>query len=155
MISLDISDDDKHRFNHERQYHPHPRVRQRMEVLWLKSQGLPHKTISQLADITSTTLTRYLKCYRHEGLEGLLALNFNQPQSALAAHRDVLSAHFKTNPPATARQAMADIERLTGLKRSENRVRIFLQSLSMARRKTGMVPAKADVDVAATFKKRA
>lgn len=155
MITIEISDDDKERFNHERQYHPHPRVRQRMEVLWLKSQGLPHKTISQLADITSTTLTRYLKCYRDQGMEGLLAINFNQPQSELEAYRDLLTSHFKENPPASAKQAMADIERLTGIKRSEDRVRIFIQSLGMKRRKTGMVPAKADVEQQATFKKRA
>lgn len=155
MITLDISHKDKERFNHERQYHPHPRVRQRMEVLWLKSQGLPHQTISQLADITSTTLTRYLKCYLDEGIEGLLTLNFHQPQSELEAHRDLLSAHFKANPPASAKKAMADIERLTGIKRSENRVRIFMQSLGMSRRKTGMVPAKANVEQQTAFKKRA
>jgi len=26
---------------HDRYHHPHPRVQQKMEVLWLKSKGLP------------------------------------------------------------------------------------------------------------------
>lgn len=83
----------------------------------------------------------------------MLTLNFNQPQSELEAHRDLLSIHFKTNPPASVKKAMADIERLTGIKRSENRVRVFMQSLGMNRRKMGMVPAKADVEQQAAFKK--
>ncbi len=39
---------------------------------------------------------------------------------------------------------MAKIEELTGIKRSENRVRVFLRHIGMAPRKVGMIPAKAD-----------
>ena len=39
---------------------------------------------------------------------------------------------------------MAKIEELTGVKRSENRVREFLKSIGMAPRKVGTIPAKAD-----------
>ena len=41
---------------------------------------------------------------------------------------------------------MAKIEELTGIRRSENRVREFLASAGLKRRKTGMIPAKADSD---------
>jgi hypothetical protein len=40
MLRLEFSEADKHALNHERYHHPHLRVQQRMEALWLKSQGL-------------------------------------------------------------------------------------------------------------------
>ena len=42
MLKLDFTEDQKQVLHYERYHHPHPRVRQKMEVLWLKSQGLPH-----------------------------------------------------------------------------------------------------------------
>ena len=62
---------------------------------------------------------------------------------------------FEKNPPATIKQAMSDIEKLTGIKRSENRVRIFLNTLGMKRRKSGMIPAKVDITQQETLKKNA
>nr|VFK19942.1 MAG: hypothetical protein BECKLPF1236B_GA0070989_11927 [Candidatus Kentron sp. LPFa] len=40
---------------------------------------------------------------------------------------------------------MAKIEQLTGVRRSEGRVRTFLKGLGMAYRKVGMILAKADI----------
>ena len=61
-------------------------------------------------------------------------------------HTATIEAYFREHPPATAKEAMAKIEELTGIKRSENRVREFLKSIGMAPRKVGMIPAKADPD---------
>ena len=43
MLQLEFSEADKGALTHERYHHPHPRVQQRMEALWLKSQGLAHQ----------------------------------------------------------------------------------------------------------------
>jgi hypothetical protein len=56
MLGLEFSEADKHALNHERYHHPHPRVQQRMEALWLKSQGLPHHRIATLCAISGNTL---------------------------------------------------------------------------------------------------
>jgi hypothetical protein len=45
------------------------------------------------------------------------------------------------------------VERLTGIRRSENRVRIYLKSIGMKRRKVGMIPAKADPEKQERFVK--
>jgi len=42
MLQLEFSEADKGALTHERYHHPHPRVQQRMEALWLKSQGVYH-----------------------------------------------------------------------------------------------------------------
>ena len=41
MLRLTFTDAEKRALKHERFHHPHPRVRRKMEVLWLKSQGHP------------------------------------------------------------------------------------------------------------------
>lgn len=153
MIQLKFSEADKQALNYERYHHPHPRVQRKMEALWLKSQGLPHQDICRLTRISSTTLTSYLKTYQKEGVEGLKAIRFYQPQSDLQAHRTTLESYFREHPPATAKEAMGVIEALTGIKRSPDRVRHFLKGLGMRCRKVGMIPAKADVEEQEQFKK--
>ena len=76
MLQLEFSEADKHALNHERYHHPHPRVQQRMEALWLKSQGLPHQRIATLCAISGNTLRAYLKLYQAGGMEALKQLNF-------------------------------------------------------------------------------
>jgi transposase len=63
-----------------------------------------------------------------------------------------LEAYFREHPPASTKQAMAVIETLTGVRRSPERVRLFLKRMGMKCRKVGMIPAKADVAAQATFK---
>ena len=46
---------------------------------------------------------------------------------------------------------MDKIEELTGIRRSENRVREFLKRMGMKRCKVGMIPAKADPDEQENF----
>lgn len=154
MIKIKFSDEDKAALNYERYNHPHPFVQQKMEVLWLKSQGIKHKEICRLAGVCATTLTSYVRAYREGGIEALKRLKFNRPRSALDDHRDTLEACFRKHPPASANEAIAMIEELTGLKRSPERVRKFLKRIGMKLRKTGMIPAKADIENQEAFKKK-
>jgi transposase len=154
LIKIEFGEDEKVSLNHERYNHPHPFVRQKMEALWLKSQGMKHKDICRYAGISSTTLTTYVRDYKEGGVEALKALNFRKPKSDLDERRDKLEAWFRANPPANALVAMNDIERLTGLKRSPGRVRAFLRRMGMKCRKAGMVPAKADIEAQEAFKKK-
>lgn len=124
-----------------------------METLWLKSQGLPHGQIAKLADISINVVTTYLREYQDGGIERVKHLNFYKPQSEMENYRETLKKYFNQNPPATLKEAMGDIERLTGLKRSEPQVRKFLIRLGLKHRKLGMVPAKADPQKQADFLK--
>ncbi|HYQ91524.1 MAG TPA: IS630 family transposase, partial [Candidatus Competibacteraceae bacterium] len=67
-------------------------------------------------------------------------------------HQGTLEAYFQQHPPASAKQAMATIEALAGVRRSPERVRVFLKHLGMKCRQVGMIPAKADVEAQETFK---
>jgi Homeodomain-like domain len=87
MLRLAFSESDQHALNYERYHHPHPRVQQRMEALWLKSQGLAHQQIAHLCHISGNTLRAYLKWYQSGGVQALKVLPFHRPESAFMKHR--------------------------------------------------------------------
>ncbi len=146
MIEIEFTGEEMKALDYERYHHLHPRVQRRMEALWLKSQSISHKQICQFTGISPNTLTDYLRKYQEYGIEGLKEVNFYQPQSELRQYTKTIEAYFSEHPPASIKEATAKIEELTGIKRSENRVRMFLKSIGMAPRKVGMIPAKADLD---------
>ncbi len=115
---------------HDRYHHPHPRVQEKMEVLWLKSKGLTHAEIAELADVSRRTVQRYLDEYLAGGLEGLRRLPWRGHAGALAAHRAALDDYFLENPPRSAREAQALIEQQTGVRRGLTQVRAFLKKVS-------------------------
>ena len=152
MITIAFTEDEKQALHYERFHHPHPRVQQKMEALWLKSQALPHKTICQLTCISKPTLCQYLKDYQQGGIDQLKTIKFYQPPSELDAHHETLEAYFRDHPMTSVKEAMATIEELTGIKRSETQVRQFITSLGMKPRKIGMLPAKADPEKQEQFR---
>lgn len=154
MIQIDFSESDRQALNKGRYHHEHPRVRQRMEVVWLKSQCLPHGEIERLAAVSSSTVTRYLSMYQQGGLAALQSLDFYRPESQLTPYRELLRSHFEQHPPAQVNQAIAEIKRLTGVELKREAVRVFLHELGLSVRKTGMMPAKADPAVQEAFKKK-
>jgi transposase len=151
MIEIEFTEEEMQALNYERYHHPHPQVQRKMEALWLKSQKLSHEEICRLTGISPNTLRRYLREYQRRGIEALKELNIYQPQSELNQHTATIEAYFREHPPASVKEAMAKIEELTGIKRSENRVREFLKSIGLAPRKVGTIPAKADPDEQETF----
>ena len=115
---------------HERYHHPHPRVQQKMEVLWLKSQGCTHAKIAALADVSRRSVQRYLDAFADGGLERLRRLSWKGKANELADHRASLEDYFLENPPRSTREAQAAIEQQTGVRRGLTQVRAFLKKLS-------------------------
>ena len=153
-MPLEFSEQEREALNYERYQHPHPQVQRKMEVVWLKSLGKEIAEISQIANVSITTVYRYLASYRAGGLEKLKELSFYRPQSDFVAHKAQIEVYFLDHPPATIKEAAHRLEELTGIKRSEPQVSQFLKTLGIKRRKVGMMPAKADPEKQATFKQK-
>lgn len=130
-IQIEFSPEIQETLNYERYHHPVPWVQRRMEVLWLKSHGLPQAQIATLAGVADNTMGEYFRLYAAGGLDKLKEVNFYRPESDLQGQLSSLEAHFRANPPATIKQAQSEIERLTGIKRSESQVRQFLKKNSI------------------------
>src|SRR4051794_27470008 len=110
MRTIIFTEDDRRALAHYRFHHPEPRVQRKMEVLWLKSHGLPHDRIAAYADVSRRTVQRYLDQYIEGGLPRLRQCHWHQPQSALAEHQDSLEEYFLKHPVRSAKQARAIIE---------------------------------------------
>jgi transposase len=115
---------------HDRYHHPHPRVQQKMEVLWLKSYGCTHEDIAALAGVSRRSVQRYLDEYLDGGLQRLRRLSWKGQANTLADHHASLEDYFLQNPPRSAREAQAAIEAQTGVRRGLTQVRAFLKKLS-------------------------
>jgi transposase len=153
MLKLEFTPEVIEALRHERFHHPHPHVQLKMEVLYLKSQGLPSIPIQRLCAIAKATYYRYLEEYRTGGLARLKELPVSPRESARQEDRGTLEAYLLAHPPATVAEAQAKIAALTGITRGPTQVRQFLHRLGMKPRKVGTIPAKADVEAQEAFKK--
>jgi transposase len=115
---------------YDRYHHPHPRVQQKMEVLWLKSQGLTHDDIARLAGLSRRSVQRYLDEYLDGGIDRLYEIRWKGKHCPLDDYRTSIEEYFVEHPPRTVREARDAIERLTGIRRSLTQVRVFLKKKS-------------------------
>ncbi len=143
MIRIEFTPEMVAELKYERYHYPHPKVQQKMEVLYLKSQGLAHQEIRRLCNISKTTLSVYLKQYQEGGVERLKQLDYQGQPSELNAHVPTVETYFKAHPPQTVAEAQAKIAELTGIQRSPTQVNAFLKRIGMKRCKVGFVPGKS------------
>jgi len=127
MITINFTVEEIEQLRHERFNHNHPRVQLKMEALLLKSQGLTHKKIGEILNITQTTLREYFTLYIEGGINKLKEISFYSPQSDLENYKGILEEEFTKNPPATIKEAMSIIKDLTGIERSDVAVGKFLK----------------------------
>lgn len=71
-------------------------------------------------------------------------MNYKGSRSALDEHYQSIEECFEKDPPHTLAEAVARIEKLTGIKKSVKAVREFLKRLGWKCRKVGTIPAKVD-----------
>ncbi len=127
MTRLTFTQEEQQALHKERFEHPHPRVQQRMEVLWLLSQGVGYSQTARLAGVSEATVDRYVALYRQGGLDALRQLNWGTATSELLDQRDCLEESFRKNPPHTVAEACQRIKDETGIERGPTQVRAFLK----------------------------
>lgn len=155
MIQFTIPEADKQKIDQERFCCPDPLICRRLHAIHLKGLGKSHQEISDFVGLSLNTLTRLFTTYAKKGLSAIRVLNYQHKRSPLEDHRELLRKYFDEHPPASVKQARADIERLTGIKKGLTRVRNFLHQLGMDPRKVGGIPTKADPERQEEFKKKA
>nr|VFJ45464.1 MAG: Homeodomain-like domain-containing protein [Candidatus Kentron sp. FM]VFJ49062.1 MAG: Homeodomain-like domain-containing protein [Candidatus Kentron sp. FM]VFK06764.1 MAG: Homeodomain-like domain-containing protein [Candidatus Kentron sp. FM] len=143
MIQVEFTLEGIDALEYERYHHPDPRVQKRMEILYLKSQGTPHNQIKELCHISGATLATYLKLYRDGGIEALKQFNYKGSRSKLEAHTSMLENWFREHPPRTSAEAQKEIERLTGIRRSQTQIREFMKRIGMKIHRTRAIPRKS------------
>ena len=154
MLRANYTDEERKKFQQLRYNYPDVRIMRRFEILWLHSCGKFAHEIAEIVQQNRYTVRDVIKKFQRGGIELVTTIDSNHPKSDLEDHRISIVEEFTKRPPASSKEAAARIEKLTGIKRSEQRVRVFMQNVGMKFRKVGAVPAKADLDKQEDFKKR-
>jgi len=154
MSAVEFTEEQIEQLAFERFGHPHPRVQRKMEAVFLKAKGLSHREVCELTGISRTTLWGWLRDFRLGGVEALRRWDAGGSTCELDEHVDAICEYLTEHPPHTIAEAARAIEELTGIRRSETQVREFIKRLGFQRLKTGSMPAKADPEAQAEFKKK-
>src|SRR5262249_29524989 len=140
MSRLTFTDDDLSAIAFERYHHPEPFVQRKLEVLWLKCQGLAHHDLARLAGVSRASVQRYLRAFRTGGLDAIRRYPWKGQRSALDSHRASLEEHFRQPPPRSLQEAEHAIAQRTGLRRGVTQVRRFLRRLGLQPRRVAAIP---------------
>jgi transposase len=127
MLRVSICPDDLATIHHDRFYHPQPYIMMRMHALALHHAGENATRIAVLLHRNRKTIQACLKNYRDGGLEAVYQYEKHKHESKLEEYGELIENELQKQPPQSAKEAGAVIERLTGIKRSETQVREFLK----------------------------
>jgi len=137
---VQLTEEEQRIVNEERASHPHPRIREKMLVLWLLHCGLTRQKAADVAGVGRATVQRYMAAFRDGGLDGLRQWNVNRPVSEMAAYRELIRESFEKQPVCTVAEAGERIFQLTGLRRGPSQVRKFLKDMGLKFQRVRMIP---------------
>lgn len=140
MQRITFSADDITTIAFERYHHPEPFVQRKLEVLWLKHQGLTHDDIARLAGVSRSSVQRYLAEFLRGGLDAIRRFPWKGRRGLLDGHRPALEDHFGRHPPRSVKEAQQVIAQRTGIRRGLTQVRRFLRRLGLSPRRVAAVP---------------
>jgi transposase len=154
MLRANYTNEERATFQQLRYSYPDERIMRRFEILWLHSCGKFAPEIATIVQQNAYTVRNVIKDFQKGGIPLVTTINSNHPTSDLEQHRVSLVEEFTLRPPASSKEAAARIKKLTGIKRSEQRVHVFMKNIGMKFRKTAAIPAKADLEKQDEFKKK-
>jgi len=127
------------------------RYKTKLLVIRMHHQGATNKFIAEVLNLGINTPTSYIKEYLSGGLAAVLEDRYYRPSSSLEPFWNCLRCSFEAAPVANAKEAMARIEALTGIRLSESQIRRTMKQLGMKLRKVSPVPGKADPQMQLDF----
>jgi transposase len=134
--------------------HPHHFIRRKALSQLLHHYGVRHKIIEDIIDVCENTLRSYCCAYEENGIDSITTINFRKPKSQLVQFDDVVVDYLKKTPPASIKQACAEIGDLTGVHRHESQMRSYLRKIGARCRQVCGIPAKANIAKQKEFKEK-
>jgi transposase len=153
MYALTITDSEMAVLSYNRFCESHPIISKRFHAVYLESTGHYSRIeIAAILNVTSDTITDYVKLYNSGGINALKTIKCGQHNvSELEAYVDILLKEFEENPPCCSAEARKKIFELTGIERSLSQVRSFLKRHGLKYIKAAQIPSKANPEAQAKF----
>jgi transposase len=155
MYKITLTDEEFASIRKESFSCPDPKVCRKLNAILLVAQDVERQVICKHLNIKRNTLVSYVKLFLAEGLEGLKRNSYRKPVSPLYEHSATLEQYFDEHPPHSVNEAIDVIKKLTGLEYKKSFAHKFLVSSGYSFRKTGGIPARANIAVQEEFKKNA
>lgn len=112
----------------ERYHYPCPIVQKRLNALVLKATTTySNKEVAKIVGCHYNLVANWMKLYEELGFAGIATIKYGTNKSDLEHYAINIIAHFTKHPPRSLAEAVIEIEKLTSIKRSESRVRVFLK----------------------------
>lgn len=144
MVEIEIKEADALQACKERKSHPSPIVRDRMHMLYLLWHSFDRGQCALILNISTTTVTQYVRMYNEGGLDRLRQLNYHGHDSEMDQHMDSIKKDLKAIKPRTVKEAKEHISSKYGIERSTESVRRFLHRGRLKYRKTNPFPGGPD-----------
>lgn len=103
-----------------------------MICLVLLAFGVSKSDINKKMKISYPALRKYKRAIDEGKTEGLFEFKGSRSKSMLDDYEELILSDFDKKPPKTLREAQLRIEKLTGIKRSVNRIRVWLKKRGFA-----------------------
>jgi len=145
MITLNFTENDIDELNYLRFYHPDPMVMKRCETVYLKAKKLKTGQIHELTGFDAKTIRSHLHLFKNGGIEALKHREPYRPKSELEEHKQSIEQEFRERPPVSIKEAGERIFKLTGIRRCNTQIEVFVKRLGLKFRKPGGIPAKANL----------
>lgn len=146
-LNFNISEADIDKLNYERYTYPDLMVQKRIFAVYLKATfSWNNATIGKVVGLHYNAVGNWIKVYKTSGFEALLTNKYGSQKSELENHAHSILESFEMQPPMTASSAAERIREMTGIDRSEQRVRCFMKRHNLKFIKCGHIPSKADND---------
>lgn len=154
MLQFSFTEEEINLLKEEKANNPHPIIRRKAEVIYLRSLNIENKLIEKISLVSHTTITDYVRQYQQGGIESIKQLNYKGQPSKLNNFKEEIVASLDQNPVGTLKEAKARILEITGVKISINQVKEYLDKVGIKRRKVKQIPDKLDIEAQENFKKQ-
>lgn len=145
LTKLMLSSEELAMLSYERYYYPCAIVQKRLHAVYLKaSASLSNKEISILVGAHPNSVSKWIAIYKRNGFDELCKVNYYRNQSVLEEKAVSILEVFTRHPPRSIDEARLKIKELTGIERSNTRVRAFMKRHRFRFLKTGHIPAKVN-----------
>ena len=104
--------------------------------------GKTENEIAARTGLAVSTIITYIKRYNELGIMSIYTTEHKGQPSELNNYTEIIIEDFSKNPPSTIEEAIIKIEALTGIKRTETSVTLFLKKTGFQTKKQEAYPQK-------------
>lgn len=127
----------------------------RIKAVLSLNAGFSYSNIATILLLDEGTLRRYVQRFQEKGIDGLLEYRYNGGQSRLTIlQQKAVKEYFTEQTPQTAKQAVAYIQSMYGIRYSQIGITKVLHRLGFVYKNPKVIPGKVDIDKQEAFLKQ-